>query len=106
MHYFAADMDAAARTIEDAVWTAELCRHDEVVAEAAASMIFIAGHVQSRFDAGEIWSRHMETVLGRMGGHELFRAWLYNNRGAMRAAQGRLRDAVEDIHRAIAAKET
>ncbi len=33
------------------------------------------------------------------------RGWLFNNRGAMRATQGRLRDAVEDVHRAIAAKE-
>jgi tetratricopeptide (TPR) repeat protein len=105
IHYDSGDLELAARTVEEAVWTAELCRHDETAAEAAASLIFIAGHMQSRFDAGEIWSRHVETVLGRMGGHELIRAWLFNNRGAMRATQGRLRDAVEDMHRAIAAKE-
>jgi tetratricopeptide (TPR) repeat protein len=87
------------------VWTAELCRHDEVAAEAAVNLIFLTGHTQSRFDAGEIWSRHAETVLRRMGGHDLIWGWLHNNRGAMRATQGRLQDAVEEIKRAIAAKE-
>ena len=105
MHLDVSDMDSGIRALEDAVWTAELCRHDEVAAEAAATLVFATGHAQLRFDAGEIWSRHAETVLGRMGGHELIRGWLFNNRSAMRAQQGRLRDAVEDVHRAIEAKE-
>jgi tRNA A-37 threonylcarbamoyl transferase component Bud32 len=105
MRHEVSDAETAARTLEEAAWTAELCRHDEVAAEATASLVFITGHVQLRFDAGEIWSRHAETVLRRMGGHELVRGWLYNNRGSMRAAQGRLRDAIEDMHRAIEAKQ-
>ena len=40
-----------------------------------------------------------------MGGHDVIRGWLFNNRGAMRATQGRLREAIEDLHRAIEAKE-
>jgi tetratricopeptide (TPR) repeat protein len=105
MQYDVSNLEEATRTVEDAAWTAELCRHDEVAAEASASLVFLTGHAQLRFDAGEIWSRHAETVLRRMGGHELIRGWLFNNRGAMRAAQGRLRDAVEDMQRAVEAKE-
>jgi eukaryotic-like serine/threonine-protein kinase len=105
MHAEVSDVETATRTLEDAVWTAELCRHDEVIAEAAANLIFLTGHAQSRFDVGEIWSRHAEIVLSRMGGHDLIRGWLFNNRGAMRATQGRLRDAVEDMQQAIVAKE-
>lgn len=105
MKFYASDVEAAARAFEEAVWTAELCRHDEVVAEATAMLVFVTGHVLSRFDAAEIWSLFTETVLRRMGGHDVTWGWLFNNRGAMRATQGRLRDAVEDIHRAIAAKE-
>jgi tetratricopeptide (TPR) repeat protein len=105
MHLDVSDFESGIRSLEDAVWTAELCRHDEVAAEAATTLVFATGHAQSRFDAGEIWSRHAETVLARIGGHEIVRGWLFNNRGAMRATQGRLRDAVEDVHRAIAAKE-
>jgi tetratricopeptide (TPR) repeat protein/predicted Ser/Thr protein kinase len=105
MRFEVSDVDEATRTVEDAAWTAELCRHDEVAAEAAASLVYMTGHVQSRFDAGEIWSRHAETVLRRIGGHDLIRGWLFNNRGAMRATQGRLREAIEDMHQAVGAKE-
>jgi tetratricopeptide (TPR) repeat protein len=105
MHIDVSDFEAATRTLEDAVWAAELCRHDEIAAQSAAFLIFCTGYGRSRFEVGEIWSRHAETVLSRMGGHELIRGWLFNNRGAMRAAQGRLRDAVDDMHRAIEAKE-
>ncbi|HET6146007.1 MAG TPA: serine/threonine-protein kinase [Polyangia bacterium] len=99
------DFEAGTRTLEDAVWAAELCRHDEIAAQSAVGLIFSTGYGLSRFGIAEIWSRHAETVLARMGGHELIRGWLFNNRGAMRAAQGRLRDAVDDQHRAIEAKE-
>jgi eukaryotic-like serine/threonine-protein kinase len=105
LQYYVGDLASAARVTEDAIWTAELCRHDELAAEAAANLVFFAGHAQSRFEAGEIWSRHAENALARMGGHELIRGWLLNNRGAMRATQGRLDDAVADQLLAIAAKE-
>ena len=105
LYFDVSDLEAATRTFEDAVWTAELCRHDEVVAEAAANLVFVVGHRQSRFDAGEIWSRLAETVLDRMGGHDLIRGWLSNNRAAMRATQGRLRDALRETDLAIAAKQ-
>jgi tetratricopeptide (TPR) repeat protein len=105
MHIDVSDFETATRLLEDAVWAAEVCRHDEIAAESAAFLIFCTGYGRSRFEVGEIWSRHAETVLARMGGHDLIRGWLFNNRGAMRAAQGRLREAVEDLHRAIEAKE-
>jgi serine/threonine protein kinase len=105
VHENTADLESWARTMEEAVWTAELCRHDEVAAEAAVNLIFLNGHFQSRFDVAEVWSRHADTVLTRIGGHDRMRGWLHNNRGAMRATQGRLQDAVEEMHRAIAAKQ-
>jgi tetratricopeptide (TPR) repeat protein len=105
MHHAVGDLDAAARLLADATWTAELCRHDEVAADAAANLVFVTGHAQARFDAGEIWSQHAQTILARMGGHDLIRGWLLNNRGAMRATQGRLHEALADMREAIAAKE-
>jgi tetratricopeptide (TPR) repeat protein/predicted Ser/Thr protein kinase len=105
LHLDVADLETATRMLEDAVWTAEQCRHDEVTAESASMLVFVAGYAQSRFDVGQIWSRHAETVLDRMGGHDLLRGWLFNNRGTMRAAQGRLQDAVDDLHRALESKE-
>ena len=96
---------AAATCLEEAVWTAELARHDEVAAEAATTLIHVVGDTQSRIDAGEIWARHAEMVLRRLGGHDQLWGWLYNNRGAMRIRQGRLADALEDQKRAVEAKE-
>jgi serine/threonine protein kinase len=105
LHIDIYDMATATRLLEDAAWTAELCRHDEIAAEAAATLVYSTSYLNTNFETGEIWSRHSETVLTRMGGHELIRGWLFNNRGVMRAMQGRLRDAVDDLHKAIQAKE-
>jgi serine/threonine-protein kinase len=105
VHENVGDIVKAMQALEDALWTAELCRHDEVTAEAASQLVYMAGYVQSRFEIAEIWSRHAETVLRRMGGHERIWGWLLNNRGNVRTAQGRLQEALEDQRRAIAAKE-
>jgi eukaryotic-like serine/threonine-protein kinase len=105
VHENVGDIDTAVRTLEEAVWAAELCRHDEVATEAASWLVYLTGNIQSRFDVGEIWSRLAETVLRRMGGHDRFWGWLFNNRGTMRATQGRIHEALEDLQRAVAAKE-
>jgi serine/threonine protein kinase len=98
-------MPEAALAYEEATWTAELSRHDEAAAEAATFLVYIVGHQQGRFDAAEIWSRLAETLLRRMGGHDLLWGWLLNNRAAVREAQGRLVEALDDARRAVAAKE-
>jgi len=99
------DTIAAAVALEEAVWTAELSRHDEVTAKASAQLVYAVGYAQLRFDAGEIWSQLAETMVRRMGGNEYLWGWLFNNRGAMRERQGRLTEAVEDARRAVAVKE-
>ena len=105
LHVERGDPVAASAALEEAVWTAELSRHDEVAAKAAAQLVYSAGASQLRFDAGEIWARHADTILRRVGGHEYLWGWLFNNRSAMRERQGRLVDAVEDGRRAVATKE-
>ena len=69
------------------------------------TLVYAVGDNQQRFEAGEIWAKHAEMLLRRLGGHDRLWGWLYNNRGAMRAKQGRLAEALEDQHRAVAAKE-
>ena len=96
---------AGVAALEEAVWTAELSRHDEVRAKAMLQLVCLVGDVQLRFDVGELWARYAETLLRRIGGHEYLWGWLYNNRGAMRERQGRLIEAVEDARRATAVKE-
>ena len=96
---------AGSRILEEAVWAAELSRHEEVAAEATTILVFVIGETQLRFDIAEIWSRHAETILRRVGGHDTMWGWLFNNRGAMRERQGRIVEALEDARRAVAAKE-
>jgi tRNA A-37 threonylcarbamoyl transferase component Bud32/tetratricopeptide (TPR) repeat protein len=99
------NVDGAVKSMDEAVWTAELARHDEVAAAAASNLIYLCGYTQSRLDAAEIWSRHAETLLRRMGGHDQIWGWFFNNRAAMREAEGRLSDAIQDSRLAVAAKE-
>jgi tetratricopeptide (TPR) repeat protein len=101
----AAHIDGALGTIEDALWTAEHARHDEIAASAASHLVYLAGYMGARFELGEIWSRHTETLLRRMGGHDQIWGWYFNNRAAMRELQGRLGDAIDDARLAVAAKE-
>jgi serine/threonine protein kinase/tetratricopeptide (TPR) repeat protein len=97
--------DLAPVTFEEAVWTAELARHDEVAASAATGLTFVAGYVQGRFEVAEIWARHAETLLRRMGGHDQLWGWHFNNRAAFREQQGRLAEAIADTRLSLAAKE-
>jgi serine/threonine protein kinase len=99
------DATVAVPTLEEAVWAAELSRHDEVRAKAMVTLIYITGALQLRFDVGEIWARYAETLLARIGGHEYLVGWLYTNRSGMRQRQSRLHEAVEDARRAVAVNE-
>ncbi len=97
--------DASRVVLEDAVWTAELARHDEVAAQAATYMITLTGYSQDRFDLADVWCRHCEMLLKRIGGHEQLWGWFFNNRANTMQRRGRLVEAIEDDRRAIAAKQ-
>ena len=94
-----------AATLEDAIWTAELARHDEIAAQAASALVFFTGYLDARYDVAEIWSRHTEALLRRMGGHDQVWGWYFNNRACMREQQGRIAEAIDDARLAVAAKE-
>ena len=98
------ETSTAAAAYEDAVWTAELARHDEVTAEAATMLVGLCSETL-RLEVAEIWARHAETTIRRMGGHDQLWSWLLNNRAIMRKRQGSLDQALSDISLAVAAKE-
>ncbi|MES1205028.1 MAG: tetratricopeptide repeat protein, partial [Pseudomonadota bacterium] len=95
----------AAASYEEALWAAIGCRHDEAATEASLYLLYIAGYLQSRFDVAEIWSRMADTFLHRLGGHDLLRGWFLHHRSAVRDAQGRVTEALDDVRAALAAKE-
>ncbi|HVR63428.1 MAG TPA: serine/threonine-protein kinase, partial [Polyangia bacterium] len=104
IHFEHRESELATRLAEDAVWTAELARHDEVTAEATAQLVGFCSDAL-RPDLADIWARHAETTIKRMGGHDLLWSWLLNNRAILRHRQGRIEEALADATRAIAAKE-
>ena len=82
---------SANAALEEAVWAAELARHDEVASRGGEPPGRTSrGTSRSRFEVAEIWGRHVETLLRRMGGHDLLWGWYFNNRSAVREQQGRL----------------
>jgi tetratricopeptide (TPR) repeat protein len=101
----AARVDDAVATLEEAFSVAELSRHDEVAADAAIWIVALVGYYQSRFEIAEVWGRYAETLLRRMGGHDLLWGWYFNNRANIRELQGRLEESIEDGRRAAEAKE-
>lgn len=96
--------ETAVACLDEAVWSAELARHDEIAAEVATSLVYTYGYLQSRFELGETWSRHTEMLLRRMGGHDDLWGWYLNNRAAMRKAEGDLDRAIADARAAITIK--
>jgi tetratricopeptide (TPR) repeat protein len=104
LHADAGRADAATEALDEAVWCAELARHDEVAAEAATGIVYTSGYLQARFDVAETWCRHTEMLLRRIGGHDELWGWYLNNRAAMSKAQGNLARAIDDARAAIAAK--
>jgi eukaryotic-like serine/threonine-protein kinase len=95
----------AALVLEEAFSTAVHSRHDEVATTAAILLCYQMGYLQGRFEVGELWSRYAETLLRRLGGHDLLWNYHFAARASMREQQGRLVEAVDDARSAIAAGE-
>jgi tetratricopeptide (TPR) repeat protein len=88
------DPRAAEVALTEAFWAADSSRHDEVRAEVAANLVFVVGYLQGRFEDSRRWATAAESVLKRMGGHDLLRAWLLNDHGAVLQKQGAKQEAL------------
>ena len=97
---------AEAETIMDqAIWSAEASGDDELFAEAASVQGFVVGYLEGHPDRAQPWLRVADAVLHRIGGHEVQRAWLLNNQGAVLVAQGRYEDGLVALGQSAALKE-
>ena len=81
MQVKANDPHAAETALTEAFWAADASRHDEIRAEVAANLVYVVGYQQGRFAEARRWATAAESVLQRMGGHDLLRAWLLNDLG-------------------------
>jgi tetratricopeptide (TPR) repeat protein len=99
------DATAAEKALTESFWAADASRHDEVRAEVAANLVFVVGFLQSRFADAKRWATATESVLERMGGHDLLRAWLLNDLAAVLQLQGEKEAALKLNLQALTLKE-
>jgi tetratricopeptide (TPR) repeat protein len=88
------DPRPAETALTEAYWLADSSRHDEVRAEAAATLVYVVGSEEGHFEESRRWATAAESVLQRMGGHDLLRAWLLNDHGAVLQLQGEKEEAL------------
>jgi serine/threonine protein kinase len=91
----AGNPSAAEKTIVKAYWRADASRHDELRAEAAALLVFVVGFQEGHLDDADRWATAAQSVLERLGGHELLQAWLLNDLGCVYSLQGRKEEVVQ-----------
>ena len=101
----ASDAVMAEKALFEAYLTAEASRHDEIRATASAFLVFVVGHQLGRFEEAHRWSKLGESLLDRLGGHDLIRAWLYNDLGAVFFDEGKHEDAVRVFQDAVRYKK-
>jgi eukaryotic-like serine/threonine-protein kinase len=99
------DAPAAEKAMVEAFWLADASRHDEVRAQAATNLIFVVGYGQGRFAEAYKWAQAANTVLQRLGGHELLHAWLLNDLGCVYHLEGQKEAALRALEESLALKE-
>ncbi len=65
------DYKAAAAHLEEALWTAEIARHELVATEAATRLYFETGYRLTKLDEAALWERHASAALTRHGNREI-----------------------------------
>jgi hypothetical protein len=83
--------------LEDALWEAERCGHDRIVAIAAGELTFADRFAPEA--TSEKWGRMADSVLKRLGGDSAIESWLENNRAIAANFQGRYADAIAGYQR-------
>jgi len=89
----------------EAFLAADSSRHDEVRADVAAVLIYCVGYQDGNVAEAYRWARIAESVLHRLGGHDLLRAWAQNNVGAVHLRQGEREAAVRAFSESLSLKE-
>jgi serine/threonine protein kinase/tetratricopeptide (TPR) repeat protein len=95
----------AEATLDEAVWTAQAARHDEIVVSSSVEQIYVAGYLEHDMVRARRWLRQSEAFLARLEGHELLRAWMLNNFGVALDAHGDLDEALSRYRSALQIKE-
>ena len=98
------DSQQAEHTLIEAFWVADASRHDEVRAEVAANLVYVFGYLEGHFEEAHHWAKTAEAVLERLGGHDLLRAWLFNDLGCVLELEGRMEESAHAQQQALSLK--
>jgi serine/threonine protein kinase/tetratricopeptide (TPR) repeat protein len=99
------DSHAAEQALVESYFAADASRHDEVRAEDASFLVWVVGYQQGRYTEAQRWAKTADSVLQRLGGHELLHAWLLNNLGGIFELQGQGEAALRSQQAGLALKE-
>jgi len=97
----AGDHREAEKNYVEAFAAAEASRHDEVRAEIAEALVYVIGYEAGRFEESYRWEKIATSILSRLGGHDLLRAWLFNDLACVLNQQGRHVEAIQAATKAI-----
>jgi serine/threonine protein kinase len=106
MYVSANDSRSAEKTFAEAYRLADASRHDELRAQVAADLVFVTGYQERRFEDAQRWSEEASSILERLGGHELLRAWLLNDLGCAYFASHNNDAGAKVLKEALALKES
>ncbi|HLK91871.1 MAG TPA: serine/threonine-protein kinase [Polyangia bacterium] len=99
------DWQRSESALLDSYLAADASRDDEVRAVDAIFLVWVVGYEEGRYDDAQRWVRAADAVLHRLGGHELFQAWLLNNRASLLDIRGEREQALRANEEALVLKE-
>jgi tetratricopeptide (TPR) repeat protein len=90
---------------EEAVWSAEASREEEVAAATATQLVALTATSKARREDSERWAHLAAALLKRMGpGHGKLEGWLAHNQGLVELLMGEPAKARGHFERAISIK--
>lgn len=90
----AGQLDAAEKSFEAALFEAEACRHDEVVALASIRLVLVTGARRGKPDASKVWEKHATAAIARLGSRPELEADLNDHAASTLMAQRKPEDAL------------
>jgi eukaryotic-like serine/threonine-protein kinase len=89
------DLKEAEKLLLEALGVSEAARHDVVRAEATIALMLVLGVRQARSAEAATWDALAQGALSRVGGSPWLEARLFQTRGLIRYAEGKLPEAIE-----------
>jgi serine/threonine protein kinase/tetratricopeptide (TPR) repeat protein len=97
--------EGAAKTLEEALFTAESARDDATAARATAMLVYVVGLNGGTLAESERWFRLSNSILDRLpSATARIRAWALQNLASVYTVNGKLVEAKSHVERAVALK--